>query len=310
MLVFRCLFRFSEKVTLHQAGRSLNNNSKHLRGRMSDKAGSEFEDKVVIVTGAGRGLGRSHALEFAKRGARVVVNDLGGAVDGTGSGPTAQSVVDEIRDLGGEAVANTASVATFEGAQSIVDDAVDAFGSVDILVNNAGILRDKTFANVSLENFRAVMDVHLMGTVHVTKAAWPVMAENGWGRVVLTSSGSGIFGHFGQSNYAAAKMSLIGLMNVLALEGESKGIRVNTLAPGAITRMTEGLKDPNRKGSPSQVSPAVLYLCSDVAPQGIILQAADGRFSTISIVPGEPVDLGPDVTYEDLMHYLSNNDEP
>jgi NAD(P)-dependent dehydrogenase (short-subunit alcohol dehydrogenase family) len=276
---------------------------------MSDFAESEFADKVVIVTGAGRGLGRSHALEFARRGARIVVNDLGGAVDGTGSGPTAQSVVDEILDMGGQAVANTASVADYDGAQTIVDDALRAFGRVDIVVNNAGILRDKTFANVSLENFRAVLDVHLMGAVHVTKAAWPVMADNGWGRVVLTSSGSGIFGHFGQSNYAAAKMALIGLMNVLALEGERKGIKVNTLAPGAMTRMTEGLEDPNRKGSPSQVSPAVLYLCSDNAPQGIILQAADGRFSTINIVPSEAVDLGPDVTYEELMHYLSSDND-
>lgn len=261
---------------------------------------SSFDGKVVVVTGAGRGLGRSHALEFAKRGASVVVNDLGGAVDGTGSGPTAQSVVDEINSLGGNAVANTASVATPEGAQSIIDDAVSVFGSVDIVVNNAGILRDKTFANITLENFRAVVDVHLMGSVYVTKAAWPIMAEKGWGRVVLTSSPSAIFGSFGQSNYASAKVALLGLMNVLTLEGERKGIRVNTLAPGAITRMTENLHDPNRRGLPEQVSPAVLYLCSEDAPRGCILQAADGRFSTINLSVGEAIDLGPDVSFETL----------
>ena len=260
-----------------------------------------FENRVVIVTGAGRGLGRSHALEFARRGARVVVNDLGGAVDGTGSGPTAQSVVDEITRMGGQAIANTASVADESGAQSIVTDALEAFGRVDILVNNAGILRDKTFANITMDNFRAVVDVHLLGSVYVTRAAWPVMAENNWGRVVFTSSGSGIFGHFGQSNYASAKMALIGLMNVLALEGARKGIRVNTLAPGAITRMTESLQDPNRKGTPSQVSPAVLYLCSEDAPQGLILQAADGRFSTISVHVSEAIDLGAEVQFEDFL---------
>ena len=262
---------------------------------------SEFAGKVVVVTGSGRGMGRSHAIEFAKRGARLVVNDLGGAVDGTGTGPTAQSVVDEIIALGGEAIANTASVVSEEGAKSIIKDAISNFGTVDIVVNNAGILRDKTFGNITFDNFRAVLDVHLMGSVQVTRAAWHVMAENGWGRVVFTSSGSGIFGNFGQSNYASAKMALIGLMNVLALEGEHKGIKVNTLAPGALTRMTVGLHDPNRTGSPNQVSPAVLYLCSEHAPQGVILQAADGRFSTITIHPGEAVDLGPDVNYEDFL---------
>lgn len=271
----------------------------------------EFVDKVAIITGAGRGLGRSHALEFAKRGARVVVNDLGGTVAGTGSGPTAQSVVDEIRKLGGTAIANTASVAEPAGAGSIVNDALNEFGTVDFVINNAGILRDKTFTNVTMENFKAVIDVHLMGSVYVTNAAWPIMASKGYGRVVFTSSGSGIFGNFGQSNYAAAKMSLIGLMNVLKLEGSKKGIKVNCLAPGALTRMTENLPPiatsrAKRQGRPDQVSPAVLYLCSEQAPDGVILQAAGGHFSMIKVCVNQGIDLGDDATFEDLMENIDH----
>jgi NAD(P)-dependent dehydrogenase (short-subunit alcohol dehydrogenase family) len=260
--------------------------------------GADFEDKVVVVTGAGRGLGRSHAIEFAKRGARVVVNDLGGAVDGTGTGNTAQAVVDEIIAIGGTAIANTASVASERGAQSIIDDAVASFGTVDIVVNNAGILRDKTFSNVTMENFRAVLDVHLMGAVYVTYAAWPIMVRQGWGRVVFTSSGSGIFGNFGQSNYASAKMCLVGLMNVLKLEGIRKGIRVNCLAPGAKTRMTENLPTGMNRGSPHLVSPAVLYLCSEQAPNGVIMQAANGTFSLLRMCVNDGVEIGDEVTYE------------
>ncbi|MBD3649626.1 MAG: SDR family NAD(P)-dependent oxidoreductase, partial [Pseudomonadales bacterium] len=192
---------------------------------------------------------------------------------------------------------------------SIIDDAVSHFGTVDIVVNNAGILRDKTFGNVTMENFRAVLDVHLMGSVHVTSAAWPIMAAKGWGRVVFTSSGSGIFGNFGQANYAAAKMSVIGLMNVLKLEGIKKGIRVNCLAPGATTRMTrnipkERFSRSRRQGSPALVSPAVLYLCSENAPNGVILQAAGGHFSMIQVCVNEGIDLGKRATYEDLLENI------
>ena len=266
----------------------------------------DFVDKVVVVTGAGRGLGRAHAIEFAKRGAKVVVNDLGGAVDGTGSGNTAQAVVNEIKNTGGEALANTASVADIQGAQSIIDSAVNHYGTVDILVNNAGILRDKTFANMTITNFQAVLDVHLMGTVYTTKAAWPIMSEKGWGRVVFTSSGTGILGNFGQSNYATAKMGMIGLMNVLKLEGHRKGIRINCLAPGATTtRMTENLQDPNRiPGDPALVSPAVLYLCSEDAPNGIILEAEQGRFSIAELWVTDGISLGSNVTYEDLLGHV------
>lgn len=259
---------------------------------------SDFKNKVAVITGAGRGLGRSHALAFAAQGAKVIVNDSGGAVDGTGSGNTAQAVVDEITASGGIALPSTESIATEAGATRMIKEVVDQFGTVDIVVNNAGILRDKTFKNVSMDNFRAVLDVHLMGAVYVTKAAWPIMMNNGWGRVVFTSSGSGIFGNFGQSNYASAKMSVIGLMNVLKLEGQSKGICVNTLAPGAITRMTETLEGRDRAGRPEQVSPAVLYLCSEDAPSGLILQAANGRYSIIKICVTNGMDLGEDVDYE------------
>ena len=207
---------------------------------------SEFEGKVAVVTGAGGGLGRCHAIEFAKRGAKVVVNDLGGSVDGTGEGDMADAVVAEIEDLGSTAVANKASVSDREGAKSIVQTAIDAFGRIDILVNNAGILRDKTFKNMTLDEWDIVMDVHLNGTAYVTHAAWPLMYEQNYGRIVFTSSGSGIFGNFGQANYGAAKMGMVGLMNVLALEGANHNVRVNTLGPGAATRMTNTVPGRSR----------------------------------------------------------------
>ena len=230
---------------------------------------SDFEGKVVIVTGAGNGLGKAHALAFAARGAKVVVNDLGGSLDGSGGGDAADLVVDKIKANGGEAIANKASVSDRDGAKSIVDDAVNHFGTLDILVNNAGNLRDKSFKNMTLDDYDAVIDVHLRGTGYVTHFAWPVMYQKNWGRIVLTSSTSGIFGNFGQANYGASKMGMLGLMNVLAIEGASHNIKVNCLAPGAATRMTASVpgatfdpKDPPSERGPALVSPAVLYMLS------------------------------------------------
>ena len=196
-----------------------------------------FDDQVVIVTGAGNGLGKCHALDFAKRGARVVVNDLGGARDGSGSSSeAADAVVSEIESAGGEAIANGANVADFGQVAAMVAAAVDRWGRVDVLVNNAGILRDKTFAKMELSDFQLVMDIHLGGSVNCTKAVWAIMREQQYGRIVMTSSSSGIYGNFGQTNYGAAKMGLVGFMNSLAIEGQKYGIHVNALAPIAATR--------------------------------------------------------------------------
>lgn len=264
----------------------------------------DFEGKVAIVTGAGGGLGRCHAMELAARGAKVVVNDLGGAMDGGGASDAADAVVDEIRAAGGMAFANKASVSDRAGAKSIVDDAVREFGGLHILVNNAGILRDRSFKKMTLDDFDAVVNVHLTGSAYVTHFAWPIMYDQNYGRIVMTSSGSGIYGNFGQSNYGAAKMGMLGLANVLALEGRSKNIRVNCLAPAATTRMTENLpgRDPNRPpNDPVLVSPAVLYMCSDEAPNGEVLEAVGGRFSRCAVFSNKGVKLGRAATYEDLM---------
>jgi NAD(P)-dependent dehydrogenase (short-subunit alcohol dehydrogenase family) len=269
---------------------------------------SDFKDRVVVITGAGGGLGKAHALEFASRGAKVLVNDLGGSGDGTGASDMADIVVEEIKSAGGTAVANKASVSTREGAQSIIDDAVAAFGTIDILVNNAGILRDKTFKKMPLDDWDIVMDVHLNGTAYVTHAAWPIMYEQNYGRIVFTSSSSGIFGNFGQANYGAAKMGMLGFMNVLALEGRSKNVRVNTLAPAASTRLIntipgreEDLDNPDPERHPKLVTPAVLLMCSEDAPTGKVIQAGNGRFSTCAIFNNDDIELGSDVTYEDLL---------
>ncbi len=268
---------------------------------------SDFDGKVVIVTGAGGGLGRCHALQFAERGAKVVVNDLGGSVHGEGASDMADAVVDEIKAAGGDAVANKASVTSREGAASIVEDAVKAFGTVDIVVNNAGILRDKSFKNMTLDEFDLVIDVHLRGSAYVTKAAWPIMYEKNWGRVVLTSSTSGIYGNFGQANYGAAKMAMLGLMNVLAIEGASHNIRVNCLSPGAATRMTASvpgstldMDNPPPAMDPALVSPAVLYMCSENAPSAVTIHASGGRFSRSQTFTNDGITLGQDASFETL----------
>lgn len=245
-----------------------------------------FDDKVVIVTGAGQGLGRCHALEFARRGARVVVNDFGGARDGTGgSSEAAEAVVGEIEAAGGQAFANGANVADFAQVETMVKDAVEKWGRVDVLVNNAGILRDKTFAKMALEDFGAVLDVHLKGSVNCTKAVWEQMRGQQYGRIVMTSSSSGIYGNFGQTNYGAAKMALIGFMNSLALEGQKYGIKVNSLAPIAATRMTEDLMTEEVLSmlAPASVTPAVIFMASEDAPTRQIIGAGAGVFARVVI---------------------------
>ena len=245
-----------------------------------------FDGRVAIVTGAGGGLGRSYAEELGRRGASVVVNDLGGAVDGTGGGHRAADVVVEaIREAGGEAVATYDSVATPEGGAAIVETAIATFGRVDILVNNAGILRDKSFANMTFDEVEAVFDVHLRGAFHVSQPAFVEMKEQGYGRLVFTSSNAGILGNFGQANYGAAKMGLVGLSNVLAIEGAKYNIASNVIAPVARTRMTEELLGPLvALVDPDQVMPMVVYLCSEQNPYTHeIFSAAGGRYARFFI---------------------------
>src|SRR5689334_16534675 len=251
-----------------------------------------FDNRVAIVTGAGNGLGRSHALALAARGAKVVVNDLGGARDGTSASATAaQRVVDEIRAPGGEAMANSASVTDEAAVNAMVAEVMAKWGRVDILVNNAGILRDKSFAKMELAAFRTVLDVHLWGSVVCTKAVWEIMRAQNYGRVVFTSSSSCIYGNFGQSNYAAAKMALVGLMNVLHLEGERNNIRVNVLSPTAATRMTEDLIPPDALAlmTPESITPGLLYLVSEDAPSRVILCAGAGGFARTLIYETEGI---------------------
>jgi NAD(P)-dependent dehydrogenase (short-subunit alcohol dehydrogenase family) len=258
----------------------------------------DFSGRVAVVTGAGGGLGRQHALALAARGAKVLVNDLGGAVDGSGgSASAAQRVVDEIRAAGGEAIANGASVTDFDAVQAMVAQAIDAWGRVDVLVSNAGILRDKSFAKMDLADFRLVLDVHLMGAVHCCKALWPVMTQQKYGRIVLTTSSSGLYGNFGQTNYGAAKLALVGLMQTLAIEGMKHDIRVNCLAPTATTRMTEALFPPDMREAfgPEAVVPAMLVLASQEAPTRTTLCAGAGGFeaANITLTQGVHVGIGP-----------------
>ncbi len=261
-----------------------------------------FDGKVAIVTGAGGGLGRQHALLLASRGALVVVNDLGGAVDGTGgsAGP-AQLVVDEITAAGGEAVADTSSVATPEGGAAIVQAAVDAFGRVDIVVNNAGILRDKAFHNAAPDLWNPVFGVHLVGAFNVTQPAFARMREQGYGRIISTSSAAGLFGNFGQTNYGAAKMGLVGLTRVLAVEGAKYGIKANVIAPLALTRMTEAIMGSlGERLDPGLVSPIVAFLAhEDCDVSGEIFSVGGGRVARIFI--GEtPGYYSPELTPEDV----------
>ena len=253
-----------------------------------------YDGQVAIVTGAGNGLGRSHAIQLAARGAKVVVNDLGGTVDGSGGGSTAsQAVVAEIEAAGGEAMAHGANVADFEQVQDMVAKTMERWGRVDILVNNAGILRDKSFGKGSLEDFKLVLDVHLMGSVNYTKAVWEIMREQNYGRIVVTTSSSGLYGNFGQSNYGSAKMGVIGMMNTLAQEGAKNNVKVNALAPTAGTRMTEGLIPDQAFAlmTPETVTPAVLYLVSQDAPTRTILAAGAGGYAVAKIVETDGIYL-------------------
>ena len=264
---------------------------------MSNDLNLDFKGRVAIVTGAGGGLGRQHALALAARGAKVVVNDLGGARDGTSgtqSMTAAQAVVEEIRAAGGEAMANGASVTDFAAVQTMVADAVAKWGRVDILVNNAGILRDKSFAKMEIADFALVVDVHLMGAVNCSKAVWAIMSEQKYGRILMTTSSSGLYGNFGQANYGAAKMALVGLMQTLSIEGAKNDIRVNCLAPTAATRMTEGLMSEEVLAAlkPEAVVPAMLVMVSETAPNRTILCAGAGTFEAAHITLTQGVHIG------------------
>ncbi|MDD0814717.1 SDR family oxidoreductase [Curvibacter sp. HBC28] len=255
----------------------------------------DFTGRVAIVTGAGGGMGKQHALALARRGAKVLVNDLGGAVDGAGASVSAaQAVVDEIRAAGGEALANGASVTDAAAVEAMVQQALDAWGRIDILVNNAGILRDKSFAKMDLSDFKLVVDVHLMGAVNCTKAVWPHMNAQKYGRIVMTTSSSGLYGNFGQSNYGAAKLALVGLMQTLSLEGAKNNIHVNCLAPTAATRMTEGLMSAEVLAAlkPEAVVPAMLVLAAESAPTRTILCAGAGTYEAAHITLTEGLHLG------------------
>ena len=274
----------------------------------------DFQGRVAIVTGAGGGLGRQHALALAARGARVLVNDLGGAVDGSGgSVGAAQKVVDEIKAAGGEAIANSASVTDFEAVQAMVQQAIDTWGRVDILVNNAGILLDKSFAKMEIDDFRQVVDVHLMGAVHTCKAVWPHMVAQKYGRILMTTSSSGLYGNFGQANYGAAKLALVGLMQTLSIEGAKSDIRVNSLAPTAATRMTEGLLPPDvlQALRPEAVVPAMLVAVSEQAPSRMIFCAGAGTYEAahITLTQGAHLGLTPD-TPERLLAALAQVANP
>jgi NAD(P)-dependent dehydrogenase (short-subunit alcohol dehydrogenase family) len=256
-----------------------------------------FDDQVAIVTGAGGGLGRSHALALAARGAKVVVNDLGGDVHGSGAGSeAAEAVVAEIIAAGGEAIAHGASVSNADDVADMVQKTMDKWGRIDILINNAGVLRDKSFAKMELDDFKFVMSVHMLGSVTCTKAVWNIMRDQGYGRIVMTTSSSGLYGNFGQANYGAAKMGLIGFMNTLCLEGQKYDIKINAISPVAATRMTEDILPPEAAGllTPECVTAGVLTLCDKDAPNHTILCAGAGGYAQTIIYETDGVFLSPE----------------
>ena len=263
-----------------------------------------FDNKVAIVTGAGGGIGKEHALELAKRGAKVVVNDLGGTVDGSGASDAANEVVELIKSNGGDAFANGASVTDLNAVKAMVDKTMDQWGRIDILVNNAGILRDKSFHKVTIKDFNLVMDVHFQGSLNCTHTIFPIMREQEYGRIIFTSSSSGVFGNFGQTNYGSAKMAMVGLMNTLKLEGQNKNVYSNAITPVAYTRMTEGLipEDFGKNLQPEYITPAMIYLASENAPNGAIVSAGAGVFSRIFIheTMGVSLGMGEDMTPENI----------
>ena len=264
----------------------------------------KFDDKVAIVTGAGGGIGKEHALELARRGAKVVVNDLGGNVDGSGASDAANEVVELIKSEGGEAISNGASVTDLDAVKAMVNQTMEEWGRIDILVNNAGILRDKSFHKVTLDDFNLVMDVHFQGSLNCTHTIFPIMREQEYGRIIFTSSASGVYGNFGQTNYGSAKMAMIGLMNTLKLEGQNKNIFTNSITPVAYTRMTEGLipEDFGKNLRSEFITPAVIYLASDQAPNGVTIAAGAGVFSRILIheTMGVSLGMGEDMTPENI----------